>query len=135
MLHAAKLPGYLPIEGGRLSPGACLCHAFKEEAVIEYAARVIEQGSPELAGKSVLADQHLCQRVLLKRRICFKEMIQVVDICLEMPVVVQPHGPFVDEGLQGVIGVGERGVEKGIAIVHVYFQQGFLTVYAVEEKT
>ena len=32
-------------------------------------------------------------------------------------------------------GVGERGVEKGIAIVHVYFQQGFLTVYAVEEKT
>ena len=76
------------------APGACLCHAFKEEAVIEYAARVIEQGSPELAGKSVLADQHLCQRVLLKRRICFKEMIQVVDICLEMPVVVQPHGPF-----------------------------------------
>ncbi len=55
--------------------------------------------------------------------------------CLEMPVVVQPHGPFVDEGIQGVIGVGERGVEKGIAIVHVYFQQGFLTVYAVEEKT
>lgn len=135
MLHAAELFGYLPKEGGRLHPGACLCHAFKEEAVIEYAARVIEQGSPELAGKSVLADQHLCQRVLLKRRICFKEMIQVVDICLEMPVVVQPHGPFVDEGLQGVIGVGERGVEKGIAIVHAYFQQGFLTVYAVEEKT
>lgn len=55
--------------------------------------------------------------------------------CLEMPVVVQPHGLFIDAGLQGVIGVGERGVKKGIAIVHVYFQQGFLTVYAVEEKT
>ena len=135
MLYAAELFGYLPKEGRRLHPGACLCHAFKEEAVIEYAARVIEQGRPELAGKSVLADQHLCQRVLLKRRICFKEMIQVVDICLEMTVVVQPHGLFVDAGLQGVIGVGERGVEKGIVIIHVYFQQGFLTVYAVEEKT
>lgn len=48
MLHAAELFGYLPKEGGRLHPGACLCHAFKEEAVIEYAARVIEQGRPEL---------------------------------------------------------------------------------------
>ena len=125
MLHAAELFGYLPKEGGRLHPGACLCHAFKEEAVIEYAARVIEQGSPELAGKSVLADQHLCQRVLLKRRICFKEeTIQVVDICLEMTVVVQPHGLFVDAGLQGVIGVGERGVEKGIVIIHSWFPEG-----------
>lgn len=135
MLHAAELPGYLPKEGGRLTPGACLCHAFKEEAVIKYAARVVDKGSPELAGESVLADQKLCERILLERRISLKDLVQVVDICLEMPVVVQPHGPFVDEGLQGVIGVGERGVEKGIAIVHVYFQQGFLTVYAVEEKT
>ena len=130
MLHAAKLPGYLPIEGGRLSPGACLCHALKEEAVIEHAARVVEQRSPKLAGKSVLADQQLCQRVILERRIGLKKLVQVVDICLEMPVVVQPHGFFVDEWLQGVIGVGERGVEKGIVIVHVHFQFGFLTVYA-----
>ena len=54
--------------------------------------------------------------------------------CLEVPVVVQPHGPFVDAGLQGVIGVGERGVKKGIAIVHIYFQKRFLKVYAAEEK-
>lgn len=134
MLHAAELPGYLPKEGGRLTPGACLCHTFKEEAVIKYAARVVDKGSPELAGKPVLADQKLCERILLERRISFKEPVQVVDICLEVPVVVQPHGPFVDAGLQGVIGLGERGVKKGIAIVHIYFQKRFLKVYAAEEK-
>ena len=56
MFRAAELSGYLRREGGRLSSGACLCHALKEEAVIEHTARVVEQRSPELAGQSVTAD-------------------------------------------------------------------------------
>lgn len=62
--------------------------------------------------------QELLKRESLKRRPFFQQFVEVVDISLEMPVVVEMHGFLVYERLQGVVRIGERRVYKRIEIIH-----------------
>ena len=53
--------------------------------------------------------QQLFQRQTLQRRAVPEQTVQIVDVGLQMPVVMQVHGFFVNERLQRVIGIGAGG--------------------------
>lgn len=60
----------------------------------------------------------------------FYQAVKLMDIGLEMFVMMQVHGFFIDKGFQTVIGIGKRGIDKRIAEVHRTFTVSFLLSYS-----
>ena len=79
----------------------------------------------EVTGKTPPHGEQFFQREFLKRRMLLQKTVEVVDIGLEMTIVVQVHCLLVNEGLEGVVRVGERCVYEWIIAVSVH-GRGFL---------
>ena len=50
------------------------------------------------------------------------EMIEIINICLEMAVVMKVHRFFVDEGFKSVVTVWEGSVYEWIMIVSIHIK-------------
>ena len=78
-----------------------------------------------MAGKAPPYGEQFFQRELLKGGILLQKPVEIVDIGLEMPVMVQVHCLLVYEGLKSVVRVWERCVCEWVIAVSVHVR-GFL---------
>ena len=78
-----------------------------------------------MAGKPAPYGQQLFQRIFLQSGVFCKKMIQIINVCLKMAVMVKMHGFLINIRLQRVIGVGQRCVDKWIIVVHIGSLSGF----------
>ena len=101
----------------------------KIEPVIIYASRIVLKRRLKMAGESAPHGEQLFQRTVLQRRMLLQKTIQVVNVCLEMPVMVKMHCFFIDKRFECIIGVRQGSVDKRIIVVHDKFLKFFLTVY------
>ena len=121
----SKLPGHCLEKPGGEAGSARGSHAVKVETVIVYTSCVIAKRGLKMAGETAPYGEKFFQRKLLERRIFLQKLIEVVNICLEMAVVMEVHCLFIDEGLEGVIRIGKRHVDKRIIIVHTDSRKSF----------
>ena len=104
-------------------------HSVKIEPVIIYASRVVLKRRLKMAGKPSPHGEQFLQRIFLQRRILFEKVVQIIDVCLEMAVVVKTHCLLIDKRFKCVISVWEGRVDKRIIVIHDDFLKFFLTVY------
>ncbi len=118
VFRRSELPSHFSKKfwGRARRPG--LLHAFKIESVVENSSCIVADRRLKMTGERTPGADQLFQRVFLKRRIFFHDLIQVVDICLKMAVMVEMHCFLVDEWLQGVISVWKREIHKRKITVH-----------------
>ncbi len=75
-----------------------------------------------MAGETAPYGEELFQRKLLERGILLQKMIEIINICLEMAVVMKVHRFFVDEGFKSVVTVWEGSVYEWIIIVSIHIK-------------
>lgn len=93
--------------------------------MIIYPACIVPERCLQMAGKPAPYGQQLFQRIFLQSRVFCKKMIQIINVCLKMAVMVKVHGFLINIRLQRVIGVGQRCVDKWVIIVHTVSLNGF----------
>lgn len=116
----SKLPGHCLEKPGGEAGRAGGSYAVKVETVVVYAACVIAQWGLKMAGETAPYGEKFFQRKLLERRIFLQKLIEVVDICLEMAVVMKVHCLFIDEGLETIVQVWKRSIYERIIVVSVH---------------
>lgn len=72
-----------------------------------------------LFGEAGHIHNELFQCPVLELRVFFQCAVQIVDIGLQMSVVVQPHGFFIDIGFHGIIRIRQGRVDKFIVVIHL----------------
>ena len=93
--------------------------------MIIYPACIVPERCLQMAGKPAPYSQQLFQRIFLQSRVFCKKMIQIINVCLKMAVMVKVHGFLINIRVQRVIGVGQWRVDKWVIIVHRFSLNGF----------
>lgn len=117
VFRTSEPAGHFPEEDRSRTGSRRFLHAVKIEAVAEYPSGVVADRILQTAGKSAPDGQQFFQGKTLQGGILFQYLVEIIDIRLQMPVVMQMHGLFIDERLQSVVSVWQRCVDKRIVTV------------------
>ena len=81
---------------------------ISQKSMIGVAAAVVSNGCPDRLGHLVETTQQILDREIGQVRIRFDRLVQVVDVCLVMLVVMELHRLGVDVGLEGIVRESQR---------------------------
>src|SRR5262249_9844142 len=106
-----------------------------EHGVVGVAAAVVDDRLADVLRHAVDVAEDLDGRLVLQVRGAFEGLVEVVDVGLVVPAVVDLHRHRVDVRLQGVRRVGQRrkGVRHGVILL-IGIRLASPTLYAPAER-
>lgn len=87
--------------------------------MVENSAAVVFYTGLDIGGKAWDIYNKLFQRPMLELRILAQSVVQIVNVGLQVPLMMQMHCFFINIRLHGMISVWQWSIDKFVVFVHI----------------
>lgn len=98
--------------------------------MVKDTAAVMGDRCPDIFREACGIRDKFLQRPVLEGWVFIEGIVEIVDVGLQMPAVMQKHCLFVDIGFHCAVWIGQWGVDKFVMFVHRHIPFFIIYVYA-----